>query len=63
MGMILMKYYKYINDEKGLMGKMELAKLTKVPSTLAATAPDDKATIELFKEAITKLTGKQAPVY
>ena len=26
MGEILMKYYKYINDEKGLMGKMELAK-------------------------------------
>jgi len=63
MGEKLLKYYKYISDEKGLAGKIELAKLTKVPSTVAATSPDSNDNIQNFMKAIQQITGKSAPTY
>ncbi len=57
----LLKYYKYVYEERGLLGKMELAQQTKIPSTLAATAPDNSENIELFREVVQKITGKDAP--
>ena len=36
----LLKYYKYITEQKGIMGKIELAKETTLPSVLAASEPD-----------------------
>lgn len=61
MGQILIKYYKYVADEKGMMGQLELAKKTKIPLIQAGTAPDEKATIEAFKNAIKEITQKNAP--
>jgi hypothetical protein len=57
----LMKYYKYVSDEKGMVGKMQLAQLTKIPSTQAAIEPDTPDKIRLFRDAIAKLTGSPVP--
>ncbi len=59
----LLKYYKYVSEEKGIMGKMELAKITKIPSTIAASHADDPNTINTFKAAVQKITGKPAPSF
>ncbi len=61
MGEVLMKYYKYISDQRGLAGKTQLAKLTKIPSMRAAFEPDSVANIDRFRQAIEKLTGTQPP--
>lgn len=59
----LMKYYKYVQDELGLVGKMKLAKETKIPSVKAAMEPDSPENISRFKEAIENITNKPAPNY
>ena len=61
MGMKLMQYYKYVNDELGLKGKMQLATETNVPSTKAALEPDSTENVMKFKQAVSQLTGKDAP--
>lgn len=61
MGEILMRYYKHINEKKGMPGKMALANETKLPSAKAAIEPDSPENIELFKKACEKLTGEAAP--
>ncbi len=63
MGTVLMKYYKYISDEMGIKGKVNLAKETKIPSTKAAMAPDSDENIAIFKTTIKEMTGKEAPVF
>jgi hypothetical protein len=63
MGARMMQYYKYVNDEKGLLGKIDLAKLTKIPSAKAALEPDSDDNIKLFRKAVEEITGKPAPVY
>ncbi len=59
----LIQYYKYIREVAGYEGKIDLATSTKIPSTKAAMAPDSDENITLFKEAIHKITGKDAPEY
>ncbi len=61
MGKILLKYYQYIIVEKGSEGKTELAKLTKISSIIAPLHPDSPENIELFKDAVKKITGKMPP--
>lgn len=56
-----MKYYKFMSDEMGLTGQIQLAQLTKVPSAQAAMVPDDPDTLELFRKAVIQITGKAAP--
>jgi hypothetical protein len=63
MGERLLKYYQFISMEKGLQGKVELAKETKVPSANAAMEPDSPDKIKLFQEAVRKITGKPAPMF
>ncbi|MGB9236724.1 MAG: hypothetical protein WCC04_20135 [Terriglobales bacterium] len=58
---ILMKYYQYVAEQSGAMGKMKLAMVTKVPSTKAAMDPDSPETIRIFQEAVKEITGKPAP--
>jgi len=53
----LIKLYNYVGNEKGIQGKIELAKLTKVPSMRAATMPDSPEVVKQFKEAIKQITG------
>ena len=58
-----MRYYKLIEDKMGMEGKQRLAKLTLVPSIIAATEPDSDENIERFRDAIKQLTGEAAPRY
>ena len=60
MGEVLLKYYKYVGDEKGLVGKIELAQKTKIPSIKAGTEPDSKQNIEIFRKSILEITGKKS---
>ena len=61
MGKKLVEYYDYIETQMGRDGKVKLAQMTCVPSVLANGKPDDPKTLETFREAIKKLTGKPAP--
>lgn len=61
MGERLMRYYKFVTDEMGLMGKVRLAQETKVPSTQAAIEPDTPEIVRMFKDAAERITGKPAP--
>jgi hypothetical protein len=57
----LLHYYHYIKAEQGLVGQVNLAKLTKIPSPKAALAPDSYKNVQLFKNAVQTLTGKPSP--
>jgi hypothetical protein len=57
----LLKYYKHVQDKLGLAGKIELAKVTKLPSTVAALEPDTPEIIQRFKAAVEKITNQPAP--
>jgi len=59
----LMKYYQYVAEEAGYIGKLKLAQLTKLPLTRAAMEPDKPETIEAFKKALAIVTGKQPPQF
>ena len=59
----LIQYYKYIREVAGYEGKIDLATSTKIPSTRAAMEPDSDENIALFREAISKITGKDAPEF
>ncbi len=63
MGEKLIKYFKYIHDDKGIGGSIELAKMTKIPSIKAASVPDTKENIDNFRAAIKTLTGKDPPTF
>lgn len=57
----VMKFYKYVGEEKGLQGKFDLASLTKSPIMRASTIPDNEENLRLFRDAVQKITGKPAP--
>jgi hypothetical protein len=63
MGEVLLKYYKFVTDEVGLKGKIQLSKLTKVPSTRAALEEDSERNIKIFREAVVKITQKEPPQF
>jgi len=60
-GKKLLQYYKYIEDNEGILGKIRLAQLTHIPSAQAKVEPDTPEVIEHFKKAIEKITGTPAP--
>ena len=59
----LLRYYKYISKTLGTQGKIELAKMTKIPSMFASTEPDSDKNIQNFKSAIEKITNSSAPEF
>ncbi len=61
MGEKLLRYYKYIEENEGVFGKIRLAQLTHIPSARAATEVETPEIIERFRNAIKKITGKPAP--
>lgn len=61
MGEKLLKYYHYIQEQKGLEGRVMLAQFTKIPSTKASMELDNADNIKIFKEAVQKIIGKDAP--
>ena len=48
-------YYTQASNEFGVMGRMKLAMLTKIPSERAATEPDSPANIQAFEQALNQL--------
>ncbi len=62
MGKKLVKLYEFIDDEKGIIGKVEAAKLTKITQASAIGLPDTPANIELLTRAALQVTGKTPPV-
>jgi hypothetical protein len=61
MGKKLVAYYDFVESVAGREGKVALAKLTIVPSVTAMGRPDDPQTIEKFRQAIRKITGREPP--
>ncbi len=59
----LLQYYKYVSETVGFEGKMQLAKITKIPSIEAARVPDTAENLAVFKKAVEQLTGKKPPVF
>jgi hypothetical protein len=57
----LLSYYKYVAETSGMAAKVKLATQTKIPSTKAALEPDSEANIQLFRDAVKAITGKEAP--
>jgi hypothetical protein len=58
MGQKILKFYEFVDDELGLLGKIKLAQRTKIPSTLAASVPDSPENLELFMTEVKGVTGK-----
>lgn len=59
----LLRYYKFISKTLGTQGKMELARITKIPSMFASIEPDSDKNIQTFKNAIEKITNSAAPEF
>lgn len=63
MGAILVKHYEYVQQKLGFSGRVELAKLTKVPYIIAAEQPDSPENLRRFEDAVAKVTGAPAPKF
>jgi len=48
-------YYTQATSEFGVMGRMKLAMLTKIPSEQAASEPDSPGNIQAFEAALNQL--------
>lgn len=55
MGTKLVEFYAEIESSGGLMGKMKLAQLTRIPSTRAMTEPDNEKNVQAFMKAMETL--------
>ena len=62
MGQKILKFYEFVDDELGLVGKIKLAQRTKIPSTLAASVPDSPENLALFMTEVKGVTGKAPPL-
>ena len=51
----LTDYYAQAAKEFGIMGRMKLAMLTKIPSEKAGTEADSPDNIKLFEQALSQL--------
>ena len=58
MGVILERCYDLVEEKLGLVGKMEVAAKTKLPSTRARGAPDSPENLELFRKALMEVIGE-----
>ncbi len=54
----LTEFYSQAGKQHGVMGRMKLAMLTKIPSEKAGNEPDSPENIKLFEQAMSQL--KQA---
>ena len=51
----LVDFYSRASAEFGVMGRMKLAMLTKIPSERAGTEADSPANIQLFEQAFRQM--------
>lgn len=51
----LTEFYNKASSEFGVMGRMKLAMLTKIPSERAGTEADSPANIQLFEQALKQM--------
>lgn len=61
MGQRLLEMYEFIDEQLGLVGKMKLAMLTKIPSATASSTPDSPQNVQKFVDAVRTLTGRDPP--
>jgi hypothetical protein len=59
----LIEYYNYVAEERGLEGKMQLAKETNLPETKASISIESKENIEMFREALEEILGERPPEF
>jgi hypothetical protein len=59
----LLKYFKYVGDEKGIDGKVALARLTVMTTISAGTLPDSAENLYKIRVAVERITGKPAPPF
>ncbi len=57
MGKQLVAFYDFVEEQLGRDGKVQLAKLTRIPSVTAQGTPDSPEIVQAFREAIKQLTG------
>ena len=53
----------YTFEQAGLVGKMKLILMSRLPPANAALERDTPKNIERFKRLVTEITGKPAPNY
>lgn len=58
MGALLVSKYEEVGRELGMVGRMKLAMLTKIPSTMAQAAEDSQANLRLFQDAVAKVRAE-----
>ena len=51
----LINFYTQASNEFGMVGRMKLAMLTKIPSEKAASEEDSPANIQVFERAMAQL--------
>ena len=61
MGIRLVRYYEFVEEQLGRAGKVELARLTRIPSIIAAGQEETEEVLRQFREAVKQVTGKSAP--
>lgn len=61
MGVKLLKLYEFVEEKMGLIGKVQLAMKTKLPSPRAASAPDSPENLKMFLAAVKEITGLTPP--
>jgi hypothetical protein len=61
MGAKLVKLFEFVEDEKGIMGKVAIAKLTKITQITAPSVPDSPDVVAAFIRAAAQVTGKTPP--
>lgn len=58
MGVLLERCYDLVEEKRGLVGKVEVAARTKIPSTRARGVPDSPENLELFRKALMEVIGE-----
>jgi hypothetical protein len=61
MAEMLLRLYKFAQDQGGAQAKVRIAMATKMPSNKAATEPDSQENVAALRAAIKDILGKEAP--
>lgn len=57
----IFEYFKYVSDEVGLDGRVQLSQKIKLTSIQATLCKEDDELLEKVKTAVEEVTGKPAP--
>lgn len=62
MGLRLLKFYEFVNNQGGTQAQMRLQVMTGLTTTKAAAAPDSDENIGRFQAAVKEITGQEISV-